>query len=120
MVSNPDLDPRAENQGVQMCAGIPDDALFSDFFAAGLKLRLNKTDHIRVVGKERPVRGQDEIQGNKRHINDGKLDFIGYLIRCHITDIRPLHRDDARIVSDAPGQLTVAHVDGIDARSAPS
>ena len=93
---------------------IPDNAFFTDLFAPGLKLRLDEADDCSIVFQQRTDRRQDELYGDERQIHDREIQRFRDLIARDIAHIRALHGDHARIVAQAPGQLAIADIDGID------
>ena len=54
--------PQELLQHLQMHRRIPDDALFADLLAPGLKLRLNQAGDLAPLAQQRIERREDELQ----------------------------------------------------------
>ena len=89
-------------------------ALLSDVFLSGLKLRLDEAEHL-PGGLQQLLNGRkDDFQRNKRHVHDGQVKQFSEILRGNIADIGPLHHDHARVGADLPRKLSVADINGKD------
>ena len=93
---------------------VADDAVFAYLLAASLELRLDEAD-AHCVGRRDGLRHrEDMMQRDKRHIHAEKLNRLCQHIQRDIADVGALHVDDALVGAQAPCQLTVTDVHGID------
>ena len=95
-----------------MYGRVAHNAFLSDIFFPGLKLRLDKAEHL-PGGFEQLLNGRKHnFQRNKRHIHDRQIKRFSEILRRDITDIRPLHYDHARIRTNLPCKLAITDING--------
>ena len=93
---------------------VADDTVFTHLLAASLELRLDEAD-AHCVGRRDGLRHrEDMMQRDKRHIYAKKLNRLCQHVQRDIADVGALHVDDALVGAQAPCQLTVTDVHGID------
>src|ERR1700681_777681 len=92
---------------------VADDA-FLQMRPSCLDVRLDQHDEFRRRRAECERRGQHELQRDKAHIGDHKLDRLGYELAVERARIGALKRHDAAAVLQRRMKLAVADIDGID------
>ena len=93
---------------------ITDNAFFSNFFSACLKLRFDKTYDLSVFCEKISYRKKNFCQGDERNIDGRKCCRPFQIFRYHITDVCLFHAYDSRIIPEFPVQLSVSHINGIN------
>lgn len=97
-----------------MCGGVADDSSLTDVFAASLKLRLDQNDCFERSSL--PDGGnhgrQDQGCRDEGNIHCEKGNARRQLTGSELAGIGALHERDARIATQAVGDLTVSCVDG--------
>ena len=93
---------------------VPHDTLFANLLPPRLKLGLDEAQHLPLRLEKLLHRRQNDMQGDKRDVDDRKVQRLSQILRRDIADIRPLHADDPGVLPDFPGQLPIAHIDGED------
>src|ERR1700675_2582394 len=83
---------------------------------APLELGLHQRADMTAWG--RPERGNDraEVSGeqDERYVDRDEVDRLGEGLGRESAGIRPLHRHDARVAAQRPGELSAAHVESVD------
>ena len=54
------------------------------------------------------------LERDERNVHAEKRNRLCQVLRLYIADVRSFHIDDVRIGAQAPRQLAVAHIDGVD------
>ena len=93
--------------------GIAHDAPLADRIAAGLELRLHQRHDVTAVPKLGKGRRQREPQRDEGDIGHDKID--GVFDRDRVASVDPLVHDDARVLAQAPVELTLSDVDRVHA-----
>ena len=93
---------------------ITDNAFFSDFFSAGLKLRFDETYDLSVLCEKVSYRKKHFCKGDKRNIDRRKCCRTFQIFRYHIADICFFHAYNSWIIPEFPVQLSISHINGID------
>lgn len=93
--------------------GLANDATLADRVAPGLELRLHQRDDVATVAELRERGRQHE---SKRDEGDVGYDDVHRLFDGHaLARVHPLVHHDARVLTQAPIELTLAHIDRMDA-----
>jgi len=91
---------------------------FADTLSAGLELRLDKGDEGGLFGGERERRRQYRGEPDEARITGDYVDGLGNLSSGQVTGVEALVHDNARILPQFPGELTMPDIDGVDPRAA--
>jgi hypothetical protein len=91
---------------------------FADTLSAGLELRLDERDERGLFGRERERRRQYRREPDEARITGDYFDGLGDLGSGQVTGVQALVNDDARILPQFPGELTMPDIDGVDPRAA--
>ena len=67
-----------------MHRAVAHDAIFADFLAPGLKLRLYKADNIRLRLEKALDCGKNELYGDEGHVHHGDVEKLRNLLLRHI------------------------------------
>ena len=101
-------------QHLLMHGGIPHHAFFTHLFPAGLELGLDEAGDLTPLPQQAVQRREDQLQGDEGHVDAGKIQRIGDLLRSQIPGVGALHAHHTGVAAELPVQLAVAHVHGID------
>src|SRR5262249_31166952 len=93
-------------------------ATAADVPFAYLKLRFDQHYHISLGFQECDQHWQQETQRNEGHIYGEHGDALWELVGLQVAGVGALVNDDTRVGAQAPVQLAVAHVYGVDPKSA--
>ena len=93
---------------------ITDHALLADLLSTRFELRLDEADDLTILGDQGLHHRQHELQADKADIDGHEPCLLSDILRLHIADVRLLHADHTRIVSELPVELAVADIDGED------
>ena len=93
--------------------GIADDATFANRLTPGLELWLHQRDDIASVAKPREGRRQREAQRDEGHVSYDDVD--GLFDRDTLARVHSFVHDDARILTEAPIELALPHIDRVNA-----
>ena len=98
---------------------IAHDALFADFLASGLELRLDKAHNPAFAAAKQGAQGREyQTERNKAHVDGREVERFRDFLSGQIPRVRAFKAYDALIRAELPGQLPVAHVHGVDFRGA--
>ena len=99
-----------------MHSRVSDHSSLANLPSASLELWFDEYDDLPIRSDELPHRWKHELERDEGHVDGGKVQRLGEL--CEVASVCPLHDHNALVPSQSPGQLAVANVDGVDARSA--
>ena len=99
----------ASNCGLMSATASPPQTL-----AARLELRLDEDQSRSVRGQKRVDRRKDEGQGDEGGVADGEADRLVEVGGGQVPGVRPVHDGDAWVGGQAPKQLAVPDVHGVD------
>ena len=89
---------------------VPDNALLANLLPAGFKLGLYQTGHIAAVLQNVGHRRQDQLQGNKAHVDGCKIQLVRDLLMGQVPGIGALHAHHTGVLTELPGKLAVAYI----------
>ena len=101
-------------QHLPVDGGVPHHALLAHLVLAGLELGLDEADHLPPLPQHPGDSGQDELQGYEAHVHAGEIRLLRHLVMGEIPGVGPLQAHHPAVAPEAPGQLAVAHVHGVD------
>ena len=84
-------------QHLKVYVRVADDALLPHLFAPRFKLGLDEAGNMPARFEHAVHRGQNELEGNERHIDAGKIQFIRNLLMVQVARICAFHAHHALI-----------------------
>lgn len=88
-----------------------------DGLFAGLELGFDEGDDLAAASQQPLSGGEDSFEGDKGAVNDDQIrsgEGSRHLVRPEVSGIDPIHDNNPGILTQPPGKLRLADVDGID------
>src|SRR5260370_19284644 len=101
-----------------MDSGLAHHPAFADMLSAGLELRLDERDKLRLFSGERQRCGQYRSEADEACITSDHVDRLGNMGSGQTAGIQSLVHDDPLILPQFPCGLTMPDIDRVDAAGA--